>query len=57
MVFNATFNNMAVISWLSVLLPYWWRKPEYLKKAPTCRKSQFSPTFIYCIYTWPYTCI
>ena len=26
MVFNATFNNILVISW-SVLI-YWWRKPE-----------------------------
>jgi len=26
MVFNATFNNISVISWLSVLI-YWWRKP------------------------------
>ena len=25
MVFNSTFNNISVISWLSV---YWWRKPE-----------------------------
>ena len=27
MVFNATFNNISVISWRSVLL-IWWRKPE-----------------------------
>jgi hypothetical protein len=37
MVFNATFNNISVISWRSVLLmeETWstWRKP------PTCRKS------------------
>ena len=26
MVFNATFNNISVISWHWV---YWWRKPEY----------------------------
>ena len=26
MVFNATFNNIAVISWRQF---YWWRKPEY----------------------------
>jgi hypothetical protein len=25
MVFNATFNNISVLSWRSV---YWWRKPE-----------------------------
>jgi hypothetical protein len=30
MAFNATFNNIAVISWRSVLL--WWGKPEYPKK-------------------------
>jgi len=29
MVFNATFNNISVISWRSV---YWWRKPEYTEK-------------------------
>jgi hypothetical protein len=29
MVFNATCNNISVISWRSV---YWWRKPEYLEK-------------------------
>ena len=27
MVFNATFNNISIISWRSVLI-YWWRKPE-----------------------------
>ena len=30
MVFNATFNNISVISWRSV---YWWRKPEYTQKS------------------------
>jgi hypothetical protein len=29
MVFNATFNNISVISLGSV---YWWRKPEYPEK-------------------------
>jgi hypothetical protein len=29
MVFNATFPNISVISWLSV---YWWRKQEYPEK-------------------------
>jgi hypothetical protein len=34
LVFNATFNNISVISWRS-----WWRKPELVKKTtPTCRK-------------------
>jgi len=28
-VFNATFNNISVISWRSV---YWWGKPEYPEK-------------------------
>ena len=35
MVFNATFNNISVISWWSVLLV---GKPEYTEKPPTCRK-------------------
>ena len=29
MVFNATFNNITVISWQSF---YWWTKPEYPEK-------------------------
>ena len=29
-VFNATVNNISIISWWSVL--YWWRKPEYPEK-------------------------
>jgi hypothetical protein len=29
MVFNATFNNISVLSWRSV---FWWRKPEYPEK-------------------------
>ena len=29
MVFNATFNNISVISWRQF---YWWRKPEYSEK-------------------------
>jgi len=29
MMFNATFNNISVISWRSI---YWWRKPEYSEK-------------------------
>ena len=29
MVFNATFNNISVISWRQF---YWWRKPEYPEK-------------------------
>jgi len=31
MVFNATFNNVSVISWRSLQF-YWWRKPEYSEK-------------------------
>jgi hypothetical protein len=30
MVFNATFNNISVISWQSVF--FMWMKPEYPKK-------------------------
>jgi ankyrin repeat protein len=29
MVFNATFNNISIISWGQF---YWWRKPEYPEK-------------------------
>jgi len=29
MVFNATFNNIPVISWGKF---YWWKKPEYQEK-------------------------
>jgi hypothetical protein len=32
MVFNATFNNRGGQF-------YWWKKPEYPEKTPTCRKS------------------
>jgi hypothetical protein len=31
MVFNATFNNISVISWQSF---YWWRKPEKTTDPP-----------------------
>jgi len=31
MVFNATFNNISVISWWSLQF-YWWRKPGYPEK-------------------------
>ena len=34
MVFNATFNNISIISWLSVLLV-----EEIQRKPLTCRKS------------------
>jgi len=51
MVFNATFNNISVISWRSV---YWWRKPEYPGKPPTCRKSLTQFITLCCIeYTSP----
>ena len=30
MVFNATFNNISIISEYRQL--YWWRKPEYMEK-------------------------
>jgi len=28
MVFNTTFNNISVISWIRGGQFYWWRKPE-----------------------------
>ena len=37
MMFNATFNNISVISWRSVLI-YWWRKPEYQGKTTDLTK-------------------
>jgi hypothetical protein len=42
MVFNATFNNISVISWRSALLV-----DEYPEKTPTCRKSP-SNLITYC---------
>jgi len=38
MVFNSTFNIISVISWRSVLLVDWWKKPEYPEK--TCNLPQ-----------------
>ncbi len=38
MVFNATFNNISVISWQSVLLAG-GRNRSSRRKPPTCRKS------------------
>ena len=40
MVFNATFNNISIISWWSV---YWFRKPEYPEK--TTDLSQVTDSF------------
>jgi len=44
MVFNATFDNISVISWQSVLLVD-WRKPEYTEK--TADLSQVTDKFYY----------
>ena len=51
MVFNATFNNISVISWWSVLLV---GKPEYTEKPPTCRKwlTNFITCYIECTSPW-----
>jgi len=38
MVFNATFNNISAISWLSVILVEETGVPG--KKTPICRKSR-----------------
>ena len=43
MVLNATFNNISVISWWSVLMFYWWKKPEYPEK--TTDLSQVTDKF------------
>ena len=40
MVFNATFNNISVISWLSVLMSEEIEVPG--EKPPTCRNTSFS---------------
>jgi hypothetical protein len=34
MVFEATSNNISVISWMQF---YWWGKPEFPKKPPNCK--------------------
>jgi len=39
MVFNATFNNISVIPWRSVLLVEEIGVPGSRRKPPTCRKS------------------
>jgi hypothetical protein len=45
MVFNATFNNISVISWQSV---FWVRKPEYPEK--TNNLSQVTEKLYHSIY-------
>ena len=42
MVLNATFNNISVISWPSLL--FWWKKPKYSEK--TTELSQDTDKFI-----------
>ena len=32
MMFNATFNNISIISWQSVLSVEWWWEPEFSEK-------------------------
>jgi hypothetical protein len=47
MVFNATFNNISIISWWSVLMV------EYSRKPPTCYKSLTNITLSCIEYTSP----
>jgi len=42
MVFNATFNNISVISW--------WRKEGYPKKTQTCHKSLTNHIMLYQVH-------
>ena len=43
MVFNATFNNISVISWRQF---YWWKKPEDLEKTNDWSRFEFTTSVV-----------
>ena len=42
-VFNATFNNISILSWAGGQF-YWWRKPEYLENTTDLPQVMYCQT-------------